>query len=116
LRKERRQESTKKEYISGIWLLGQQVHGAGIVDVSDIANIAGVADIVLDIADIVTDIADIASIADIVNIADIADRMLRILRWKQVGVYKVSRECPVTLLYHLDYYYPYLATFILLGA
>ena len=49
--------------------------GAGIADVLGIANIA---DIVTDIADIVTDIAGIA------------DRVLQTLRWKQVGVYKVS--------------------------
>jgi hypothetical protein len=55
-------------------LLGQQVLGAGITDISGIANIA---DIGTDIADIGTDIADIGTdIADVVNIADIADRML----------------------------------------
>ena len=47
------------------------------MDIVDIANIA------MGIADIVTDIAGIA------------DRVLRTLRWKQVGVYKVSRGCPV---------------------
>ena len=74
-------------------MLGQQVLGAGIADVSGIANIADIADV----ADIATDIADIVTdIADIVNIADIADRMLRTLRWKQVGAYKVLRGCPVT--------------------
>ena len=66
---------SKKGCISGTWLLGQQVLGAGIADVLGIANIA---DIVTDIADIVTDIAGIA------------DRVLQTLRWKQVGVYKVS--------------------------
>ena len=79
-------------------MLGQQVLGAGITDVSGIANItdiADVADIITDIADIVTDIADIGmDIVDIVNITDIADRMLR---WKQVDVCKVSRGCPVTV-------------------
>ena len=91
----------------GIWLLGQQVLGAGITDISSIANIAGIADVVdiaigiadigTDIADIGTDIADISTdIVDIINITDIADRMLQTLWWKQVGVYKVSRGCPVT--------------------
>ena len=47
---------------------------AVIADVSGIANI--------------TDIADVADIADIVNI--------RILRWRQVGTYKVLPGCPVT--------------------
>ena len=61
---------------------------AGITDISDIANIAdiaGVADIAIGIADIVTDITDIA------------DWVLQTLRWKQVGAYKVSRGCPVTI-------------------
>ena len=53
---------------------------------------AGVADIITDIVDIATDIADV------VNIAGIPDRILRILRWKQVGVYKVLRGCPVTII------------------
>ena len=44
----------------------------------------GITDIIIDIADIVTDIAGIA------------DRVLQTLRWKQVGVYKVSRGYPVT--------------------
>ena len=69
-------------------MLGQQVLRAGIADIlniMNIANIAGVADIVTDIMDIVTDIAGIA------------DRVLQTLRWKQVGAYKVSRECPVTM-------------------
>ena len=44
----------------------------------------GITDIITDIADIVTDIAGIA------------DWVLRTLRWKQVGVYKVSWGCPVT--------------------
>ena len=63
-------------------MLGQQVLGAGIADVSGIANIADIADV----ADIGTDIADV------VNIADIAE-----LRWKQVDVYKMSQGCPVTV-------------------
>ena len=66
LYKDRRQESTKKGYILGIWLLGQQVFRAGIIDVSGITNIVDI----VDIADIATDIADI------INIADIADWML----------------------------------------
>ena len=69
---------------------------AGIADVSGIANIAdiaGVADIVTDIANIITDIADI-----ITDIAGIADQVLQTLWWKQVGAYKVSRGCPVTVL------------------
>ena len=53
----------------------------GITDVLGIANITDIADI----ADIVTDIADIA---DIVNIW--------ILRWRQVGAYKVLLRCPIT--------------------
>ena len=63
----------------GTWLLGQQVLGAGIADVSGIVNIADIADVVDIGADISMDIA--TDIADVVNIADIADRMLRILRW-----------------------------------
>ena len=55
------------------------------------ADIANVADIATGIVDIITDIADIVT-----DIAGIADRVLRILRWKQVGVYKVSWGCPVT--------------------
>ena len=51
-------------------MLGQQVLGVGIADVSGIANIA--------------DIADVADIA-----TGITDWVLQILRWKQVGVYKV---------------------------
>ena len=82
-------------------MLGQQVFRAGIADVSGIANIADIADVAdigTDIADISTDIADIAiGIADIVNSADIVDRMLRMLRWKQVDVYKVSQGYPVTV-------------------
>ena len=61
--------------------------GAGIADISGIVNIADIAGI----ANIVTDIADI-----ITDIAGIADRVLQTLRWKQVGVYKVSWGCPVT--------------------
>ena len=57
-----------------------------IVDIIDITDITtGIADIITDIADIVTDIAGIA------------DLVLRTLRWKQVGVYKVSWGCPVTI-------------------
>ena len=62
---------------------------AGIANVLGIINIADIADI--------TDIA--IDIADIVNITDIADWVLRILWWKQVGAYKVSRGCPVTVIY-----------------
>ena len=76
----------------------------GITDISDIANIADIADVAdigTDIADIGTDIADIATgIADVVDSADIADRMLRTLRWKQVDAYKVSRGCPITILFY----------------
>ena len=85
----------------GTWLLGQQVLGAGIADVSGIANIvdiADVADIGTDIVDIGTDIADIAmGIADVVDSADIVDWILRTLQWKQVNAYKVSRGCPITM-------------------
>ena len=67
----------------------------GIVNIADIADIV---DIGMDIVDIGTDIADIAmGIADVVDSVDIADWMLRMLRWKQVDVYKVSRGCPVTV-------------------
>ena len=55
-------KSTKKGYILGTWLLGQQVLEAGIIDISgivNIVNIADVADIGIDIADISTDIADV---------------------------------------------------------
>ena len=73
--------------------------GVGIVDILGIANIADIADVVdigTDIVDIGMDIADIAiGIADIVDSADIADRILRMLRWKQVDMYKVSRGCPI---------------------
>ena len=76
-------------------MLGQQALKVGITDVLGIANIMDIADV----ANIVTDIADVATdIADVVNIAGIADRMLRILWWKQVGVYKVLRGCPVTII------------------
>ena len=51
---------------------------AVIADVSGIVNIADIADV----ADIVMDIADVVNI--------------RILRWKQVGAYKVLPRCPVT--------------------
>ena len=47
--------------------------------------------IVTDIADIATDIANIAT--DIADIADIVN--IRILRWRQVGAYKVLLRCPV---------------------
>ena len=72
IRKEGKKVQRRSIYISGIWLLGQQVLKAGITDVSGIINITDI----IDDADIATDIADI------VNIADIADRMLRILRRK----------------------------------
>ena len=75
-------------------MLGQQVLRAGITDISGIINIADItdiADIAMGITDIVTDIADIVT-----DIAGIADWVLRTLRWKQVGVYKVSWGCPVT--------------------
>ena len=74
-------------------MLGQQVLGAGIADVSGIANIADIADV----ADITTGIADIVT-----DIAGIADQVLQTLRWKQVGVYKVSRGCPVTEIYYKE--------------
>ena len=45
-------------YISLTWLLGQQVYGAEIVDITNIGNIV--------------DITEIANIADIANIANIA--------------------------------------------
>ena len=67
-------------------MLGQQVLKAGIADISGIINITDIADV----ADIVTDITGIA------------DRVLRTLRWKQVGVYKVSWGCPVTYFYFLS--------------
>ena len=42
-------------------------------------------------------IADVLGIANIaIDIADIADVVnVRILRWKQVGAYKVLPRCPV---------------------
>ena len=76
-------------------MLSQQVLGVGIADILGIVNIADITDvanITTGIADIVTDIADIVT-----DIAGIADRVLRTLWWKQVGVYKVSWGCPVTL-------------------
>ena len=76
-------------------MLGQQVLRVGIADILGIVNItdiADIADIATGIADIITDIADI-----IMDIAGIADRVLRTLRWKQVGMYKVSWGYPVTL-------------------
>ena len=83
-------------------MLNQQVFRTGIADVlsiTNIANIADIADISTDIADIGTDIVDIAmGIVDVVDSADIADQMLRMLRWKQVDVYKVLWGCPVTVL------------------
>ena len=85
----------------GTWLLGQQVLRVGIVDVSGIVNIVDIADVVdigTDIADIGTDIADIATgIVDVIDSADIADRILRMLQWKQVDAYKMSRGCPITV-------------------
>ena len=92
----------------GTWLLGQQVLRIGIADILGIANIADIADIAnigTDIADIGTDIADIGTdivdiamgIADVVNSADIVDWILRMLQWKQVDIYKVSRGCPITV-------------------
>ena len=77
-------------------MLGQQVLRAGITDILSIINITDITDI----ADITTGIADIVmDITDIVtDIAGIADQVLRTLRWKQVGVYKVSRGCPMTIL------------------
>ena len=62
-----------------------------ILGITNIANIADITDIAIGIADIITDIADI-----VMDIAGIADQVLRTLRWKQVGVYKVSWGCPVT--------------------
>ena len=75
-------------------MLGQQVLRVEITDILgivNIVNITDIADIAIGIADIVTDIADI-----VIDIAGIADRVLRTLRWKQVGVYKVSWGCSVT--------------------
>ena len=60
---------------------------AGIIDILGIANIIDI----IDVADIVMDITDIADITDVINITGIADWMLRILQWKQVGVYKVLK-------------------------
>ena len=69
-----------------------------ILGIVNIADIADVADIGTDIVDIGTDIMDIAmGIADVVDSADIADQMLRMLRWKQVDAYKVSRGYPMTV-------------------
>ena len=65
---------------------------AGIAGVSGIANIIDIADI----ADIATGITDI-----VIDIAGIADQVLRTLRWKQVGVYKVSWGCPVIFIVNL---------------
>ena len=76
-------------------MLGQQVLRVGIADILGIANITNIvdiADIATGITDIVTDIADIVT-----DIAGIADRVLQTLWWKQVGTYKVSRGCPVTV-------------------
>ena len=47
-------------YILLTWLLGQQVHGAEIVDITNIGNIA--------------DVTDIGNITDIANIAKEAGR------------------------------------------
>ena len=52
-----------------------------------IADILGIVNII-DIADIVDIVMDITDIANVVNIW--------ILRWKQVGVYKVLLRCPIT--------------------
>ena len=61
-------------------------------------DIADVADIGMDITDIGTDIVDITTgIVDVVDSADIADQILRTLQWKQVDVYKVLQEYPVTV-------------------
>ena len=85
----------------GTWLLGQQILRVGIADILGIANITDitdVADIGTDITDISTDIVDIATgITDIVNSADIVDWILRMLRWKQVDMYKVSQGYPVAV-------------------
>jgi len=77
-KKERRYKSIKEKYI------GQQVLRAVIANISGIANITDIADITTDITNIATDIADIA---DIINIW--------ILRWRQVGAYKVLLRCPI---------------------
>ena len=62
--------------------------------VTDIMDIAiDIADVATDIADIATDIADIA--ADILDIADIVN--IRILRWRQVGAYKVLLGCQLSI-------------------
>ena len=69
-------------------MLGQQVLRAGIADVlgiANIVNITNIADIAMGITDIITDIAGIT------------DQVLRTLQWKQVGVYKVSWGCSVTV-------------------
>ena len=43
-----------------------------------------------------TVIADVLGTANIADIADVADIVnIRILRWKQVGAYKVLPRCPV---------------------
>ena len=82
-------------------MLNQQVFRIEIADISGIANIADIADVVnigIDIADISTDIADIAiGITDVVNSVDIAHQILRMLWWKQVDAYKVSRGYPITV-------------------
>jgi len=52
------------------WLPGQQVHGAGIVDITDIGNIADVTDM--------ANITDIANIANIANIAKEAGRQIMV--------------------------------------
>ena len=74
---------------------------AGIMDILGIANIVDIADVVdigTDVVDIGMDIVDIAiGITDVVNSVDIANWILRMLQWKQVDAYKVSRGCPVTV-------------------
>ena len=43
---------------------------------------------------VIADVSGIANIADIADVADIVN--IWILRWKQVGAYKVLLRCPVT--------------------
>ena len=46
---------------------------------------------------IIADVSGIANIADIADVADITDVInIQILRWKQVGAYKVLPRCPIT--------------------
>ena len=65
---------------------------ANVLGIANITDIADVVDIVTDIADIATDIANIAT--DIADITDIVN--IWILRWRQVGAYKVLLRCPIT--------------------